>query len=107
VHRARRNASRCDTLAQLPANFVSQEYPATMSLAITNYFASAISEQSSRPTMRAANAGIMLLVVVCICALVGYVLGSLVGLPIAIGLAGLIIGPIVGIAFVRSRFRDL
>ncbi len=57
--------------------------------------------------MRAANAGIMLLVVVCICALVGYLLGSLVGLPIAIGLAGLIIGPIVGIAFVRSRFRDL
>ena len=78
-----------------------------MSLAITNYLASAISEQSSKPTMRAANAGIMLLVVVCICALVGYVLGSLVGLPIAIGLAGLIIGPIVGIAFVRSRFRDL
>ena len=78
-----------------------------MSLAITNYSASAISEQSSKPTMRAANAGIMLLVVVCLCALVGYGLGSLVGLPIALGLAGLIIGPIVGIAFVRSRFRDL
>ena len=78
-----------------------------MSLAITNYFASAISEQSSKPTMRAANAGIMLLVVICICALIGYLLGSRVGLPIAIGLAGLFIGPIVGIAFVRSRFRDL
>ncbi|MBJ7243474.1 MAG: hypothetical protein JHD03_01495 [Solirubrobacteraceae bacterium] len=57
--------------------------------------------------MRAANAGIMLLVVVCLCALVGYGLGSLVGLPIAVGLVGLIIGPIVGIAFVRARFRDL
>ncbi len=57
--------------------------------------------------MRAASAGIMLLVVVCLCALVGYALGSLVGLPIAVGLAGLIIGPIAGIAFVRSRFRDL
>jgi hypothetical protein len=57
--------------------------------------------------MRAANAGIMLLVVVCLCALVGYALGSIVGLPVAIGLAGLIIGPIVGIAFIRSRFRDL
>ena len=57
--------------------------------------------------MRAANAGIMLLVVVCLCALAGYALGSLVGLPVAIGLVGLIIGPIVGIAFIRSRFRDL
>lgn len=57
--------------------------------------------------MRAANAGIMLLVVICLCALVGYALGSIVGLPIAIGLAGLIIGPVVGIAFVRARFRDL
>ena len=107
MHRARLNASQCDTLAQLPAIFVSQEYPAKMSSAISSHPASAISEQSSKPTLRAANAGIMLLVVVCICALVGYLLGSLVGLPIAIGLAGLIIGPIVGIAFVRSRFRDL
>ncbi len=57
--------------------------------------------------MRAANAGIMLLVVVCLCALAGYLLGSLVGLPIAVGLAGLVVGPIIGIALVRSRFRDL
>ena len=78
-----------------------------MSLTITSHPASAISEQPSKPTMRAANAGIMLLVVVCLCALIGYALGSLVGLPIAIGLAGLIIGPIAGVAFVRSRFRDL
>jgi divalent metal cation (Fe/Co/Zn/Cd) transporter len=77
-------------------------FPSTTSLP-----APAISEQPSKPTMRAANAGIMLLVVICLCALVGYALGSLVGLPIAIGLAGLIIGPIVGVAFVRSRFRDL
>jgi divalent metal cation (Fe/Co/Zn/Cd) transporter len=77
-------------------------FPSTTSLP-----APAISEQPAKPTMRAANAGIMLLVVVCLCALVGYALGSLVGLPIAIGLAGLIIGPIVGVAFVRSRFRDL
>ncbi len=75
--------------------------------ATTSLTASTISEQSSKPTMRAANAGIMLLVVVCLCALIGFGLGSLVGLPVAIGLAGLIIGPIVGIAFVRSRFRDL
>jgi len=75
--------------------------------ATTSLTASIISEQSSKPTMRAANAGIMLLVVVCLCALIGFGLGSLVGLPVAIGLAGLIIGPIVGIAFVRSRFRDL
>lgn len=78
-----------------------------MSLTITSHRAPTISEQPSKPTMRAANAGIMLLVVICLCALVGYALGSLVGLPIAIGLAGLIIGPIVGIAVIRSRFRDL
>ncbi len=57
--------------------------------------------------MRAANAGGLLIAVVVLCAAVGYGLGALVGLPIAVGLAGLIIGPIVGIALVRSRFRDL
>lgn len=85
----------------------SRQELAKMPLTATTYLASAISEQPSKPTMRAANAGFMLLVVICLCALAGYALGSLVGLPIAIGLAGLIIGPIVGIAFVRSRFRDL
>ncbi len=57
--------------------------------------------------MRAANAGGLLIAVICLCAAVGYGLGALVGLPIAVGLAGLVIGPIVGIALVRSRFRDL
>ncbi len=57
--------------------------------------------------MRAANAGGLLIAVIVLCAAVGYGLGALVGLPIAVGLAGLVIGPIVGIALVRSRFRDL
>ena len=57
--------------------------------------------------MRAANAGGLLIAVVIVCAAIGYGLGSLVGLPIAIGLAGLVIGPIAGIAVVRSRYKDL
>ncbi len=76
-------------------------------MSLTSQPASAISEQPSKPTMRAANAGGLLIAVICLCAAVGYGLGALVGLPIAVGLAGLIIGPIVGIVLVRSRFRDL
>jgi hypothetical protein len=49
----------------------------------------------------------MLVATIVLCALVGYGIGALVGAPIALGLLGLFVGPIAGIALVRARFRDL
>lgn len=61
----------------------------------------------SKPTMRAASAGSMLIAAIVLCALAGYGLGALVGAPVPLLLVGLFVGPIVGVLLVRSRFRDL
>jgi len=42
-----------------------------------------------------------------LCAGIGYGLGSLVGLEVPIGLAGLFAGLVVGMALVYVRFRRL
>ena len=42
-----------------------------------------------------------------LCAGVGYWLGSLVGLEVPVGLAGLFAGLVVGMALVYVRFRRL
>jgi len=63
--------------------------------------------EPSKPTMRAAVAGSMLLAAIVLCAAIGFGIGALVGAPVALGLLGLFIGPVVGIVLVRSRFRDL
>ena len=60
-----------------------------------------------KPTMRGSVAGTMLVSTIILCALVGYGIGALVGAPVALGLLGLFVGPVAGIALVRSRFRDL
>jgi hypothetical protein len=41
------------------------------------------------------------------CAAVGYGLGSLVGLAVPLGLAGLFAGLVVGFALVYARYRRL
>jgi hypothetical protein len=42
-----------------------------------------------------------------LCAAAGYGLGSLVGLEVPLGLAGLFAGLVVGMALVYARFRRL
>jgi F0F1-type ATP synthase assembly protein I len=63
--------------------------------------------EPSKPTMRAASAGSMLVAAIVLCALIGYGLGALIGAPVPLLLVGLFVGPIVGVLVVRSRFRDL
>ena len=60
-----------------------------------------------RPTMRGAVAGSLLVATIILCAAVGFGIGALVGAAVPLGLLGLILGPVAGIALVRSRFRDL
>ena len=63
--------------------------------------------EPSKPTMRGAVAGSLLVATIVLCAAVGFGIGALVGAAVPLGLVGLFVGPIVGIALVRSRFRDL
>lgn len=63
--------------------------------------------EPSKPTMRAAGAGALLVAAIIVCAAVGYGIGSLVGAAVPLLLAGLFAGPIIGVLIVRSRFRDL
>ena len=60
-----------------------------------------------KPTMRGSVAGAMIVATIILCAGLGFGIGALVGAPVALGLLGLFAGPVVGIALVRSRFRDL
>ena len=66
-----------------------------------------MTEPHAKPTMRGYAAGGMLVAAIVLCTLVGYGIGVLVGAPVVLGLLGLFAGPVVGIALVRSRFRDL
>ncbi len=59
------------------------------------------------PPMRGAVAGSLLIATIVLCAAVGFGIGALVGAAVPLGLIGLFIGPVAGIALVRSRFRDL
>jgi hypothetical protein len=55
----------------------------------------------------AATAGSLLLGAMIACAAVGFGLGSLVGLAVPIGLAGLFLGLGGGLALVYARYRRL
>ncbi len=63
--------------------------------------------EPSKPTMRAAAAGAMLVSTILLCAAIGLGLGALIGAPVALLLVGLFVGPVAGVLLVRSRFRDL
>ena len=66
-----------------------------------------MTETPPKPTMRGSVAGTMIVATIVLCAGVGFGIGALVGAPVALGLLGLFVGPVAGIALVRSRFRDL
>jgi len=55
----------------------------------------------------AAAAGAMLIAAMLICGATGYGLGSVVGLAVPFGLAGLFVGLVVGVALVYARFRRI
>jgi hypothetical protein len=55
----------------------------------------------------AAAAGFMLIVTMLICAAAGAGLGSLFGLAVPLGLAGLFAGLVVGFLLVYSRYRRI
>lgn len=57
--------------------------------------------------MDAATAGMQLVGAMLGCAAVGYGLGSLVGIAVPLGLAGLFVGVVGGLALVHARYRHL
>ncbi|MCD6726691.1 MAG: hypothetical protein LT070_05570 [Solirubrobacteraceae bacterium] len=63
--------------------------------------------EPSKPTMRAAAAGSLLIATILLCGGIGFGLGSLVGAAVPLLLVGLFVGPVLGVLLVRSRFRDL
>lgn len=65
---------------------------------------------NSRPPVTGrdvAGAGALLMAVNAICVAVGYGVGALVGAPIWLAVAGLLIGFLAGLWVVARRFRDV
>jgi cation transporter-like permease len=63
--------------------------------------------ESPRARADAATAGALMVGAMLVVAAVGYGLGSLVGIAIPLGLAGLFVGLVVGFALVYARFRRI
>jgi hypothetical protein len=55
----------------------------------------------------AATAGWLLIAAMLVCAAVGFGLGSLFGLAVPLGLAGLFVGLVVGFLLVHARYRRI
>jgi hypothetical protein len=55
----------------------------------------------------AAAAGFMVIAAILVCAGIGFGLGSLVGLAVPLGLAGLFAGLVVGFRLVYARYRRI
>jgi hypothetical protein len=55
----------------------------------------------------AAAAGFVLIAAMLICAAAGFGLGSLIGLAVPLGLAGLFVGLVVGFLLVHARYRRI
>ncbi len=54
-----------------------------------------------------AAAGAMVVASIILCAAAGYGIGLLVGLEVALGLAGLFAGFVLGLVLVHARFRRI
>ena len=59
------------------------------------------------PTRDAAGAGALLIAAILACAAVGLGIGVLIGLPAALGIAGVFVGAGVGFRIVYGRFKDI
>lgn len=60
-----------------------------------------------RTRVDAATAGLSLIAAICVGAVAGYGLGSLVGLAVPLGLIGLFLGVAAGLALVHARFKRI
>lgn len=63
--------------------------------------------QEPQTRMDAATAGMSLVGAMVGCAAVGFGLGSLVGLAVPLGLAGLFVGVVGGMVLVHARFKRI
>jgi hypothetical protein len=61
----------------------------------------------TEPSRNAAGAGLMLLMTIVLCAMIGLGLGALVGAPAPFAIAGGFFGLGAGFALVYSRFKDI
>ena len=59
------------------------------------------------PTANPVVAGSLIVATIILCAGIGFGLGTLVGLAVPLGIAGLFAGVAAGLALVITRFRDL
>jgi hypothetical protein len=66
-----------------------------------------MTDQPSRPTMRGAVAGSLLVATIVLCAAVGFGIGAAVGAPVPLGITGVFVGAVAGIVVVARRFSDL
>ena len=66
-----------------------------------------MTDPPSRPTMRAAVAGSLVVATIVLCGAVGLGLGAVVGIPAPLGVAGVFIGAVIGNVVVARRFGDL
>jgi hypothetical protein len=66
-----------------------------------------MTDPPSRPTMRAAVAGSLVVATIVLCGAVGLGVGAVVGIPAPLGVAGVFIGAVIGNVVVARRFRDL
>jgi hypothetical protein len=66
-----------------------------------------MTDRPSRPTMRGAVAGSLLVATIVLCAAVGFGIGAAVGAPVPLGITGVFVGAVAGIVVVARRFSDL
>ncbi|MDX6633347.1 MAG: hypothetical protein QOI62_606 [Solirubrobacteraceae bacterium] len=66
-----------------------------------------MTDRPSKPTMRGAVAGSLILGTIVLCAGIGFGLGAAVGATVPLGIVGVFVGVIAGIAVVVRRFGDL
>jgi hypothetical protein len=59
------------------------------------------------PRSDPAGAGLTLVSTIILCGGIGLGLGALVGLPAPLGVAGVFVGAVVGVALVYARFKDV
>jgi hypothetical protein len=66
-----------------------------------------MTDPPSRPTMRGAVAGSLIVATIVLCGAVGLGVGAVVGVPVPLGVAGVFIGAVIGNVVVARRFSDL
>ena len=66
-----------------------------------------MTDPPSRPTMRAAAAGSLIIATIVLCGAIGLGVGAVVGVPVPLGVAGVFIGAVIGNVVVARRVSDL